>query len=261
MRAQSSLEAEFAHAQAARSRRSGERGGAAAVSAGPQPPGALLALQRSIGNAAVAAMIERSRHEHGPRCGPADSGGAVGVGVVQRAKKKDWKLGSTSNELAAVKTAHSSDPLVDTLHHIIPKSLFQPFLAVLTPAQEQQVSTTLAPLAPKAFGTSDVDKALKNMPANFRVGPRPEDRTDDPGDGLDLNKDAKGNTTPRSAELENAFNYMTAAINAGTVTQADFESKFLAPVEAACRLHGTLINIDPARGTWLQDTSGKYHMP
>ncbi|MFJ1543549.1 hypothetical protein [Streptomyces sp. NPDC088246] len=259
MRAQSSLEAESAHAQAARSRRSGERGGVAAVSDGAPPPGSLLALQRSVGNAAVAAMIKRSRHEHGPGCGPAESGGAVGV--VQRAKKKDWKLGSTSNELAAVKTAHSSGPLVDTLHHIIPKSLFQPFLAVLTPAQEQQISTTLAPLAPKAFGAPDVDKALKNMPANFRVGPRPEDRTDDPGDGLDLNKDAKGDTTPRSAELENAFNYMTAAINAGAVTQADFESKFLAPVEAACRLHGTNINIDPARGTWLQDSSGKYHMP
>lgn len=99
------------------------------------------------------------------------------------------------------------------------------------------------------------------MLTNFRVGPRPEDRTDDPGDGLDLNKDAKGNTTPRSAELESAFNYMTAAINARTVTQADFESKFLAPVEEACKLHGTLIDIDPARGTWLQDSSGKYHMP
>ncbi|SCF97321.1 hypothetical protein [Streptomyces sp. Ncost-T10-10d] len=215
MRAQSSLEVEFAHAQAARSRRSGERGGAAAVSAGPQPPGALLALQCSIGNAAVAAVIARSRHEHGPGCGPADSGGAVGagagVGVVQRSKKKDWKLGSTSNELAAVKTAHSSDPLVDTLHHIIPKSFFQPFLAVLTPAQERQIGTTPAPLAPKAFGTSDVDKALKNMPANFRVGPRPEDRTDGPGDGLDLTEDAKGNTTPRSAELENAFKYRSVS--------------------------------------------------
>lgn len=255
MRAQSSPETEFA--QAARPRRSGARDGAAA-SAGPSP-GTLLALQRGVGNAAVAAMVERGRHEHGPGCGPAGSGGAVGVTAVQLAKKKDWKLGSTSTELSNVKQLHPGDPLVDTLHHIIPKSRFQPFLAVLTPGQQQQITTRLAPLAPNAFGAPDLDKALKNMPANFRIGPRPEGRTSDPGNGLDPNKDAAGNTTPRSAELENAFNYMEAAIAAGGVTQAEFESKFLAPVEKACTEHGPDVDIDPARASWkLDSSSGKY---
>ncbi|MEV6263199.1 hypothetical protein AB0M42_20955 [Streptomyces sp. NPDC051784] len=226
------------------------RGG---VSAG----GAMTALQRTAGNAAVTAMVRHGRHDHGAGC---SSGGCGGSPAVQRAK--DWKLGSTSTELASVKAAHPGDPLVDTLHHIIPKSLFQPFLALLSPAQVTQISTDLAPLAPAAFASPSVDKALKNLPANFRVGPRPENRTDDPGSGLDVNTDATGSTTPRSAQLENAYNYMAAAISAGAVTQTDFDSQFLAPVIDACTLHGAAIDIDPARATWIPDpVPGKYHKP
>ncbi|MFE4860038.1 hypothetical protein [Streptomyces sp. NPDC056670] len=246
MRAQASSEAEYTQARAA-SRRGAERGGTSMS-------GAMLALQRSAGNAAVSAMVQRSRHECGDGCG--------GSKAVQRAKAKDWKLGSTSTELASVKASHPNDPLVDTLHHIIPKSLFQPFLALLTPAQTQQITTDLAPLAPAAFASPNLDKALKNVPANFRVGPRPEDRSDDPGSGLDVNTTASGSTTPRSAQLESAFNYMESAIAAGAVIQAEFDNKFLAPMVDAFTQHGTAINIDPARATWLHDPAvGKYHKP
>ncbi|MFE3516364.1 hypothetical protein [Streptomyces sp. NPDC059166] len=217
----------------------------------------MTALQRTAGNAAVTAMIRHGRHDHEAGCRSGDCGGSE---VVQRAK--DWKLGSTSTELASVKAAHPGDPLVDTLHHIIPKSLFQPFLALLSPAQVAQITADLAPLAPAAFASPSVDKALKNLPANFRVGPRPEIRTDDPGSGLDVNTDATGTTTPRSAQLENAHNYMAAAIAAGKVTQTDFDTQFLAPVKDACTLHGTAIDIDPARAKWIPDpTPGKYHKP
>lgn len=249
MHAQASSETEYARA---RSRRGTERGGASAG-------GAILALQRTAGNAAVTAMVQRSRHEHGDGCGPTGCGGSE---VVQRAKGKDWKLGSTSTELASVKANHPGDPLVDTLHHIIPKSLFQPFLALLTPAQVQQITTNLAPLAPDAFASPNTDKALKNVPANFRIGPRPEARSDDPGSGIDVNTTASGNTTPRSAQLENAYNYMAAAITAGAVTQPDFDTQFLAPMIDACTQHGAAINIDPARATWVSDpATGKYHKP
>ncbi|MEV6476795.1 hypothetical protein [Streptomyces sp. NPDC051657] len=255
MHAQASSEAEYA---LARSRRGTGRG-AASAGGGASADGAMLALQGTTGNAAVTAMIQRSRHEHGDGCGPTGCGGSE---VVQRAKAKDWKLGSTSTELASVKAGHPGDPLVDTLHHIIPKSLFQPFLALLDSAQVQQITTDLAPLAPAAFASPNVDKALKNVPANFRVGPRPEDRSDDPGSGLDVNTTASGNTTPRSAQLENAHNYMAAAIAAGTVTQADFDTLFLAPMIDACTQHGTAIDIDPARATWVSDpATAKYHKP
>ncbi|MEU9099662.1 hypothetical protein [Streptomyces sp. NPDC048361] len=284
MRAQSSTEAENAQVRASAKRGAGH----GATSA----HGAMLALQRTAGNGAVSAMIQRSRMERGHECGSTGCGesGVVqrskggesevvqramgseppvvqrAMGgepqVIQRAKGKDWKLGSTSTELASVKAAHPGDPLVDTLHHIIPKSLFQPFLNLLTPAQVQQITTDLAPLAPAAFASPNLDKALKNVPANFRVGPRPEDRTDDPGSGLDLNTTGSGSTTPRSAQLESAFNYMEGAIAAGAVTQAEFSNKFLAPMIDACTQHGTAINIDPARATWVNDpASGKYHKP
>lgn len=256
MRAQASSEPDHVQARAG-TRRGIEHGGASA---------AMLALQRTAGNAAVTAMVQRSRTEHGDGCGPGGCGGsevAQRAGkVVQRANKKDWKLGSTQNELASVKAAHPNDPLVDTLHHIIPKSRFEPFLALLTSAQVQQIRTDLAPLAPAAFGAPSVDKALKNLPANFRVGPRPEDRSDDPGPGIDVNTTASGNTTPRSAELENVFAYMEGAVAAGAVVQADFTNKFLAPTINACTQHGTAINIDPARATWIQDpATGKYRKP
>ncbi|NYV73842.1 hypothetical protein [Streptomyces sp. UH6] len=254
MHAQASSEAEYAQA---RSRRGTRRGGAPA--GGASVSEAMLALQRTAGNAAVTAMVQRSRHEHGDGCGPTGCGGS---GVVQRAKAKDWKLGSTSTELAAVKAGHPGDPLVDTLHHIIPKSLFQPFLALLSPSQVLQITTDLAPLAPAAFASPNTDKALKNLPANFRIGPRPEDRSDDPGSGLDVNTTASGNTTPRSEQLENVYHYMEAAITAGAVTQTDFDTLFLAPMIDACTQHGTAINIDPARATWVTDpATGKYHKP
>ncbi|MFF7098372.1 hypothetical protein ACFY9A_39290 [Streptomyces rubradiris] len=249
MHAQASSKAEYART---RSRRGTERGGASAG-------GAMFALQRTVGNAADTAMVQRSRHEHGDGCGPTGCGG---LEVVQRARVKDWKLGSTSTELGSVKANHPGDPLVDTLHHIIPKSLFQPFLALLTQAQVQQIRTRLAPLAPAAFTSPSTDKALKNLPANFRIGPRPEDRSDDPKNLIDVNTTASGNATPRSAQLENAYNYMTAAIAAGVVNPTGFSTQFLDPMIDACRQHGTAINIDPARGTWVSDpATGKYHRP
>ncbi|MDO0932834.1 DUF4157 domain-containing protein [Streptomyces sp. DG2A-72] len=36
---------------------------------GGMPPAPLLALQRTVGNAAVSRMVEQERHEHGPDCG------------------------------------------------------------------------------------------------------------------------------------------------------------------------------------------------
>ncbi|MFJ2878786.1 DUF4157 domain-containing protein [Streptomyces sp. NPDC086796] len=184
--------------------------------------------------------------------------------AVQRAG--DWKNNPTKNALAAEKAANPGNALVHTLHHIVPKSLLEQFAGLLTPAQLTSVVTALAPLAPTAFTTNStqpasVSKALKNVPANFALGPAPGDRNDDPGNsGPDLNFTEDGAITPRSEQLEHVYDFIEAKVSAGAaVTPAELQNDFIAPLEQACIEHNAVVarlglangvGLDPNRTAW-----------
>ncbi|WP_406097279.1 DUF4157 domain-containing protein [Streptomyces sp. NBC_01013] len=183
---------------------------------------------------------------------------------VQRAG--DWKNNPTKNALAAEKAANPGNALVHTLHHIVPKSLLEKFAALLTQPQLTDVVTALAPVAPTAFTTTSdqlaaVTKALKNLPANFALGPAPGDRNDDPGSsGPDLNFGGDGAITPRSEQLERVHDFIDAKVSAGAaVTQAELQADFITPLRLACVEHAAVIaslglangvGLDPNRTSW-----------
>lgn len=204
----------------------------------PPAADAMLALQRTAGNSAVTRAVRGA--------------------TVQRAP--DWKNNTTKNALKTYKASHAGDPMVDTLHHIIPKSLLGEFALNLSAADAAFVATALG-----IGGTtpSGLAKGLKNFPANFLIGPRPEQRTSDPGDALDLNRDATGATTPRSAVLQPVNTWLQLQQLGGwpTVSQADLTSNFITPMQAAAGLHGPGVNIDSARTQWSLSSSGTYDRP
>ncbi len=233
----------------------------------------MLGLQRLAGNAAVARALTDERHPHTAGCGdhPAAVQRAVGaVAVVQRAKKKDdWKNARTKAELKAYK--QSVDPavadLADTLHHIVPKSDLKHLAGLLTPAQQQSVVQQVAPVAPTA-GFPDVasvtaerlQSALANVPANFVIGPRPEQRNDDPGSsGPDLNR-RNGITTPRSAELQRVYDFISTHRGAapGTIPDDELQQQFITPLVEACMRHGPDVGLDHQRAGWSRGIDGKY---
>ncbi|MEV0090292.1 DUF4157 domain-containing protein [Streptomyces sp. NPDC050738] len=185
-----------------------------------------------------------------------------GAGAVQRAP--DWKNTPTKNALAAQKALAPLDPLINTLHHIVPKSDLAEFASWLDAAQLASVVSTLRPVAATAFTSTAgslnaVSKALKNVPANLVLGPRPETRMDDPGSsGADLNFDQEGSITPRSEELEKVYDFIVrkrSSVPGGTpvVTTAELNSDFLAPIVAACTAHGPGVGLDPNRAVWAGD--------
>ncbi|MEV5947629.1 DUF4157 domain-containing protein [Streptomyces sp. NPDC051993] len=177
---------------------------------------------------------------------------------VQRAP--DWKNNPTKQALAAQKALDPLNPLLDTLHHIVPKSDLAEFASWLDPAQLTLLVTTLKPLAPTAFTSNTatpaaVAKALKNVPANYAIGPRPETRTDDPGSsGPDLNYTADGAITPRSEELERVYDFIqrkrTEVANGQPVTATELNNEFLTPMVNACTAHGPAVGLDPNRTLW-----------
>ncbi|MGW2176721.1 eCIS core domain-containing protein [Streptomyces sp. NPDC001732] len=189
--------------------------------------------------------------------------------AVQRAG--DWKNNPTKNALAAEKAANPGNALVHTLHHIVPKSLLERFAGLLTPAQLTDVVTALGPVAPTAFTSTSaqlnaVSKALKNIPANFALGPAPADRNDDPGSsGPDLNFTEDGAITPRSEQLEHVYDFIDAKVTAGAaVTQAELQNDFIDPLERACIEHNAVIarlglangvGLDPNRTAWSGDAA------
>jgi hypothetical protein len=195
---------------------------------------------------------------------PVGRGADHGGTAVQRAKKKpDWKNGDTKAELKNYKTSNPGVAIVDTLHHIVPKSDLKLLSSLLTPAQQQHVADELRPLAPTAsfpltgVTPDSLSKALANVPANYVIGPRPEERTDDPGNsGPDLNYSG-GATTPRSAELQKAYNFVNTYRGAtpGTIPTAALQTDFIDPLKAACTSHGTAVGLDMTRAGWSQDAA------
>lgn len=225
-------------------------------------PGHLpLALQSSLGNAAVVQMLRQD----------AASGTGNGAGPTPVQRAGDWKNNPTKNALATEKAANRGNALVHTLHHIVPKSLLEKFAGLLTATQLTDVVTALAPVAPTAFTSNSaqlnaVSKALKNVPANFALGPEPAVRNDDPGSGgPDLNFTGDGEITPRSEQLERVYDFIDAKVSAGAaVAQADLQSDFIDPLRQACIEHNAVIaslglangvGLDPNRTAWSGDAA------
>lgn len=222
-------------------------------------PQSAVTLQRSIGNAGF--------------------GRALAATPVQRAggKKPDWKNKSTKEALRTVKHRHKDDPLVlalvDTLHHVVPKSALSQYATLLDNDQLRSVVSTLKPVAKSAFkndqaALADVSLALKNIPSNYVLGPRPEERSDDPGNsGADLNRTSSGSVTPRSKQLELVYEHVVAAVEAGEpLGNTELKEGFLRPLKKACEMHVAIgaergyddVGLDEHRGHW-EKTSGKYH--
>lgn len=188
---------------------------------------------------------------------------------VQRAG--DWKNNPTKNALSDAKKANPGNALVHTLHHIVPKSLLEKFAGLLTPTQLTDVVTALAPVAPTAFTTNNnqltsVSKALKNVPANFALGPEPAVRSDDPGSsGPDLNFAEDGSITPRSEQLDHVYDFIDTKVSAGAaVTQVELQNEFIDPLWQACTEHNTVVTrlkltngvgLDPNRTAWSGDAA------
>ncbi|MFJ8855586.1 hypothetical protein [Streptomyces sp. NPDC102437] len=220
-----------------------------------------LALQSSLGNAAVVQMLRQG----------AGSGTGDGAGPTPVQRAGDWKNNPTKNALATEKAANPGNALVHTLHHIVPKSLLEKFAGLLTATQLTDVVTALAPVAPTAFTSNSaqlnaVSKALKNVPANFALGPEPAVRNDDPGSsGADLNFTEDGAITPRSEQLERVYDFIEAKVSAGAaVAQADLQSDFIDPLRQACVEHNAVIarlglangvGLDPNRTAWSGDAA------
>ncbi|MEV6164283.1 DUF4157 domain-containing protein [Streptomyces sp. NPDC052052] len=205
----------------------------------------------------------------GDRENPGAGGSPTAETPVQRAG--DWKNNPTKNALAAEKAANPGNALVHTLHHIVPKSLLGDFAALLTATQLTDVVTELAPHAPTAFTTASaqagaVSKALKNVPANFALGPEPAVRNDDPGSsGPDLNYTEDGSITPRSEQLEHVYDFIEAKVRAAAaVTQVELQDQFIDPMRQACIEHNAVIarlglangvGLDPNRTAWSGDAA------
>ncbi|UUU28221.1 DUF4157 domain-containing protein [Streptomyces sp. DSM 40750] len=216
----------------------------------------------------MSAPVQRAVPE--PRAAQHTGGGATesagvrrpdrGGTAVQRAGG-DWKNNQTKKELKSYKTANAGSVIVDTLHHIVPKSDLKLLSNLLTPSQWQLVADELRAVAPTAsfpltVASADaLSKALANVPANYVIGPRPEQRNDDPGNsGPDLNFSG-GATTPRSAELQKAYDFVNAhrSATAGTIPSADLQTNFIDPIKAACTTHGTAVGLDSSRAGWSQN--------
>ncbi|MET8949954.1 eCIS core domain-containing protein [Streptomyces sp. NPDC004393] len=202
----------------------------------------------------------------GEQADPATRSSPTARTPIQRV---EWKNNRTQKALRTKKGERPGDPLVHTLHHIVPKSLLQDFAGLLSDAQRARVVTVLQPLAPTAFTSPStqldaVSKALKNIPANFALGPEPGNRNDDPGNaGPDLNYSTEdGAITPRSEQLERVYDFIKDKVDrGGPVTDPELETRFISPLVLACTAHNDInarlglddVGLHPGRTAWFGD--------
>ena len=215
-----------------------------------------LAPQVGAGNAAVTRWVRERRATPAPP-----------TAAVQRAP--DWKNNPMKAALGAEKALAPNDPFVHTLHHIVPKSTLAAFAGLLTPAQRTLVVQKVGPHAQKAFTTTNddlaaVSKALRNLPANVVLGPKPEARNDDPDSDPDYNYEDDGSITPRSEHLQKAYEFMNRKITGVTpvtITNAELTSEFIQPLIDASKEHNKFaaggVGLDRSRAAWSGDPTQK----
>ncbi len=115
-------------------------------------------------------------------------------------KKGDWKDQKTKDNKKDM-VPHANDPKlqgniddINSWHHKVSKSLLSEIFNAAEDAAYRLNDNDALEFVNNAIS----EKKLKNVPQNLSAGVRPEDRSDDPGNGMDLHKDNTGNLTPRS---------------------------------------------------------------
>ncbi len=158
--------------------------------------------------------------------------------VVQFGDK--WKTKGTDKAIKAEQEKATDAEVVDTAHHILPKGKLVDAHEKLSKADKEKIG--LATTGSKQVLSK---KQLKSLQFNLTLGPRPEDRSDDPGDGFDPNM-ASGARTPRSQALSSAWDSGTGGID---------HTKLVAALEAAAAAHKANPKMD--RSKW-KIVGGKY---
>jgi hypothetical protein len=78
----------------------------------------------------------------------------------------------------------------------------------------------------------------------------------------DLNLTSSGKVTPRSDELNKAYDYAEGVVK-GTIklTDTGLMDDFINPLREASILHGPDVALDPGRANWQLDANQKYYRP
>ena len=162
-----------------------------------------------------------------------------GTAPIQRG---GWKTKKVEKGIKREQKLASDSKLVDTAHHILPKKKLVDSYKKLSEDEQKQIGKDMT-------GTDKVmtDKQIMSLPFNMTLGPRPESRTDDPGDQFDPNYNESGSRTPRSKALEGAWSEDSGKID---------PDKLRAALLVAKKAHETSPVIN--RSHWESDEDGKY---
>jgi hypothetical protein len=130
-----------------------------------------------------------------------------------------WKTGKVKGQIETEQKVSAKADEVDTAHHILPKKKLVEAYHKLKESEKKAIGKDMT-------GQNKVmsDKELMSLDFNLTLGPRPEDRTDDPGDEFDPNYDS-GVMTPRSSELKSAWDDIAKGIDPAKLAQALNQAK------------------------------------
>lgn len=159
--------------------------------------------------------------------------------IIQLCKDK-WKTNSLEKKIKLEQKNSKNQNLVYTAHHILPKEK-------LTDAYQKLPIKDQEDIGLKLMGVKKplTKKEIKSLPFNLTLGPKPEERSDDPKDSFDPNYKT-GAMTPRSKALSDAWNQTKNEID---------ETKLVSALENAFKIHQKDPKID--RSNWTMK-DGKY---
>ena len=149
-----------------------------------------------------------------------------------------WKTGSITKKIIAERAGKADKAIVDTAHHILPKAKLKQAYDSLPEAEKKDIGEDLT-------GKKEVlsPKQVMSLDFNLILGPRPEDRSDDPRDSFDPNYSG-GSLTPRSSALEEVLDPTTREID---------PTKLRAGLKKAHDAHASNPILD--RSTWTKTGS------
>jgi len=151
-----------------------------------------------------------------------------------------WKTGSIDKKIKSEQSSKTDKRIVDTAHHILPKGKLEKAYKALSEPERKAIGNELT-----GVNVELTSKQIKSLEFNLTLGPRPELRTDDPGDSFDPNY-SDGALTPRSSALKEVLDPITGEID---------QSKLHIGLRKASDAHKLNPKLD--RSTWTE-SGGKY---
>lgn len=188
------------------------------------------------------------------------------VGEKAKASSGDWKTSDVKRQLHDFQREFAM--ALNSLHHKAAKSHLEALFNLMTTAKQLQLAHNVLGMGDLNINTVVTQKGsvlrnLKSLASNLTLGPAPDRRTFDPGQGADFNTKKSGKLTPRSDKYEKVLEIHNKATKSGSQQLSAKQSdRLISLLSEAQQLHKDIVGdekmLDPSSPFSYDVKTGKW---